>query len=143
MASTIIILCVRARLPLFNRAQASLLGSVFSNMLLVLGCCFLFGGLKHKEQRFNSTSAIANMSLLLLSSMALILPTPLSHATVSWTSALIVFCPPQKITPRFGLAVHDLTPCDVVRTARCGQWGLDLDILRGEEARRLVVSSCS
>ncbi|CAM9869551.1 unnamed protein product [Ectocarpus sp. 12 AP-2014] len=60
--------------------QASLLGSVFSNMLLVLGCCFFFGGLKHKEQRFNSTSAIANMSLLLLSSLALVLPTPLSHA---------------------------------------------------------------
>lgn len=63
--------------------QASLLGSVFSNMLLVLGCCFFFGGLKHKEQRFNSTSAIANMSLLLLSSLALVLPTPLSHAAVS------------------------------------------------------------
>ena len=51
-------------------------------MLLVLGCCFFFGGLKHKEQRFNSTSAIANMSLLLLSSLALVLPTPLSHAAV-------------------------------------------------------------
>ena len=62
--------------------QASLLGSVFSNMLLVLGCCFFFGGLKHKEQHFNSTSAVANMSLLLLSSLALVLPTPLSHATV-------------------------------------------------------------
>eukprot|EP00904_Undaria_pinnatifida_P000133 jgi/Undpi1/1011/HiC_scaffold_10.g04475.m1 len=61
--------------------QASLLGSVFSNMLLVLGCCFFFGGLKHKEQHFNSTSAVANMSLLLLSSLALVLPTPLSHAT--------------------------------------------------------------
>lgn len=63
--------------------QASLLGSVFSNMLLVLGCCFFFGGLKHKEQHFNSTSAVANMSLLLLSSLALVLPTPLSHAAVS------------------------------------------------------------
>lgn len=63
--------------------QASLLGSVFSNMLLVLGCCFFFGGLKHKEQRFNATSAIANMSLLLLSSLALVLPAPLSHAAVS------------------------------------------------------------
>lgn len=63
--------------------QASLLGSVFSNMLLVLGCCFFFGGINHKEQRFNSTSAIANMSLLLLSSLALVLPTPLSHAAVS------------------------------------------------------------
>lgn len=63
--------------------QASLLGSVFSNMLLVLGCCFFFGGIYYPEQRFNSTSAIANMSLLLLSSLALVLPTPLSHAAVS------------------------------------------------------------
>jgi hypothetical protein len=28
--------------------QASLLGSIFSNLLLVLGCCFFFGGLVHK-----------------------------------------------------------------------------------------------
>lgn len=58
------------------------MGSVFSNMLLVLGCCFFFGGINHKEQRFNATSAIANMSLLLLSSLALVLPTPLTHAQV-------------------------------------------------------------
>jgi Ca2+:H+ antiporter len=30
--------------------QASLIGSVFSNLLLVLGMCFFIGGLKHKEQ---------------------------------------------------------------------------------------------
>lgn len=64
-------------------AQASLLGSVFSNMLLVLGCCFLFAGIDRKELHFNSTGAVANMSLLLLSSLALVLPTPLSGATVS------------------------------------------------------------
>jgi Ca2+:H+ antiporter len=60
--------------------QASLMGSVFSNMLLVLGCCFFFGGIKHKEQQFNSTSAVANMSLLMLSSLAIVLPTPLADA---------------------------------------------------------------
>lgn len=108
MVSTIIAPRVRARFPLFNLAQASLLGSVFSNMLLVLGCCFLFGGLKHKEQRFNSTSAIANMSLLLLSSMALILPTPLSHASVSGTPALIVFCPHNLLSTRVPFAT--MTP---------------------------------
>ena len=47
--------------------QASMLGSVFSNLLLVVGCCFFFGGLKFKEQRFNSVSTTANMSLLSLS----------------------------------------------------------------------------
>mmetsp|Transcript_6526 Transcript_6526/g.9841 ORF Transcript_6526/g.9841 Transcript_6526/m.9841 type:complete len:475 (-) Transcript_6526:71-1495(-) len=60
--------------------QASLMGSVFSNMLLVLGCCFFFGGLKYTEQHFNSTSAVANMSLLMLSSLAIVLPTPLADA---------------------------------------------------------------
>jgi Ca2+:H+ antiporter len=31
---------------------ASLLGSILSNLLLVLGTCFLVGGMKYKEQRF-------------------------------------------------------------------------------------------
>src|SRR5271155_5840577 len=35
--------------------QASLLGSMLSNLLLVLGMCFFFGGLRHKEQEFNMT----------------------------------------------------------------------------------------
>lgn len=59
--------------------QASMIGSIFSNLLLVLGCCFFFGGLKYKEQSFNSTAATANMSLLALSSIALVLPTPFAE----------------------------------------------------------------
>ncbi len=59
--------------------QASMLGSVFSNLLLVLGCCFLFGGMKYKEQTFNATSASSNMNLLALSSLALVLPTPFAN----------------------------------------------------------------
>eukprot|EP00968_Pinguiococcus_pyrenoidosus_P025780 scaffold7024_cov229-Pinguiococcus_pyrenoidosus.AAC.1 len=64
--------------------QASMLGSVLSNLLLVLGTCFFLGGLvpsdngrglKYPALRFNSTSAVANMSLLLLSSMAMVIPT--------------------------------------------------------------------
>jgi Ca2+:H+ antiporter len=59
--------------------QASMLGSIFSNLLLVLGSCFFFGGLFHKEQSFNSTAATANMGLLALSSIALVLPTPFAE----------------------------------------------------------------
>ena len=59
--------------------QASMIGSIFSNLLLVLGCCFFFGGLYHKEQEFNSTAATANMGLLALSSIALVLPTPFAE----------------------------------------------------------------
>lgn len=59
--------------------QASMIGSIFSNLLLVLGCCFFFGGLYYKEQTFNSTAATANMGLLALSSIALVLPTPFAE----------------------------------------------------------------
>mmetsp|Transcript_14828 Transcript_14828/g.21884 ORF Transcript_14828/g.21884 Transcript_14828/m.21884 type:complete len:422 (-) Transcript_14828:302-1567(-) len=79
--------------------QASMIGSVFSNLLLVLGCCFFFGGIKYKEQSFNGTAATANMTLLLLSSMAFVLPTPFAayyeitdeHVlTVSRTAAIFL-----------------------------------------------------
>jgi len=53
--------------------QGSMLGSIFSNLLLVLGLCFCVGGMK---QDFNPTAAIANTSLLALSAMAIAMPTP-------------------------------------------------------------------
>lgn len=59
--------------------QASMIGSIFSNLLLVLGCCFFFGGLKYKEQSYNGTAATANLGLLSLSSIALVLPTPFAE----------------------------------------------------------------
>ena len=59
--------------------QASMIGSIFSNLLLVLGCCFFFGGLYYKEQKFSSLNATTSMGLLALSSIALILPTPFAE----------------------------------------------------------------
>nr|GEU79806.1 vacuolar cation/proton exchanger 3-like isoform X1 [Tanacetum cinerariifolium] len=48
--------------------QQSLLGSILSNMLLVLGCAFFTGGIVHypKVQRFNQTAAIVSSGLLLM-----------------------------------------------------------------------------
>jgi Ca2+:H+ antiporter len=54
--------------------QASLLGSMLSNLLLVLGMCFFFGGLKHKEQEFNMTAAQTATSLLALAISSLLIP---------------------------------------------------------------------
>ena len=34
-----------------------MLGSILSNLLLVLGCAFLAGGVNKKEQRFNATAS--------------------------------------------------------------------------------------
>lgn len=54
--------------------QASMLGSILSNLLLVLGSCFIVGGLRYKEQFFNQTAAQTMGSLLAVSVMALLLP---------------------------------------------------------------------
>ncbi|KAF9585169.1 hypothetical protein BGW38_003607 [Lunasporangiospora selenospora] len=54
--------------------QASVLGSVLSNLLLVLGLCFLFGGIKFQFQTFNQTAAQTSASLLAISCMSLLIP---------------------------------------------------------------------
>ncbi|EPZ31149.1 Calcium/proton exchanger CAX domain-containing protein [Rozella allomycis CSF55] len=59
---------------LIRVVQASLLGSILSNLLLVLGFCFVAGGLKHKEQRFNMTAAQTSSSLMTMSVMSLLVP---------------------------------------------------------------------
>jgi calcium/proton exchanger cax len=54
--------------------QASLLGSILSNLLLVLGLCFLAGGIKFSEQKFNVTSAQTSAAMLALSVLSLVIP---------------------------------------------------------------------
>ncbi|KAH8905274.1 calcium/proton exchanger [Coniochaeta sp. PMI_546] len=55
--------------------QASLLGSILANLLLILGMCFLFGGLRYREQIYNSTVTQMSACLLSLSVTSLLLPT--------------------------------------------------------------------
>jgi len=64
----------------FRIVQASMIGSIYSNLLLVLGCSFFFGGIKHSEQSYNHMVATANMGLLCLSSIAFVLPTQFAES---------------------------------------------------------------
>ncbi|KAE9334077.1 hypothetical protein PF008_g14152 [Phytophthora fragariae] len=57
-----------------NVVQSSLIGSVLSNLLLVLGCAFIAGGVRNKESSFNAVGASTNSSLLMLASFAMLLP---------------------------------------------------------------------
>jgi len=56
--------------------QCSLIGSIFSNSLLVLGCSFLANGFYYEESTFNTAVTSANVTLLLVSSFVMILPAP-------------------------------------------------------------------
>ena len=64
-----------------------MLGSILSNILLVLGCCFLAGGIKNTgspnkiatdiEQKFNTTAAGTMSSLMIVAAASLIIPAAL------------------------------------------------------------------
>lgn len=62
-----------------------MLGSILSNILLVLGCCFFVGGLRYPEQSFNSTVASTMSSLMAVASASLIIPATL-YAALSRSS---------------------------------------------------------
>ncbi|XP_024368652.1 vacuolar cation/proton exchanger 3 [Physcomitrium patens] len=81
-ATEMIICIIALRKKMIRVVQLSLLGSILSNMLLVLGCAFFFGGLKHsqKDQKFNKVTAQVSASLLLMAVMGLLFPAVL-HAT--------------------------------------------------------------
>jgi len=61
--------------------QASLIGSILGNLLLVMGLAFVWGGIHHSEQSFSETQVSSNGSLLLLSMIVLVIPT-VFHSTV-------------------------------------------------------------
>jgi Ca2+:H+ antiporter len=71
--------------------QSSMLGSILSNILLVLGCCFVAGGIHNTrtgtaagiEQDFNSTVASTMSSLMAVASASLIIPATLYAALSS------------------------------------------------------------
>jgi Ca2+:H+ antiporter len=54
--------------------QAAIIGSILSNILLVLGLAFVVGGLRNGVQRFSSDRARTSTVLMVLATAALVLP---------------------------------------------------------------------
>ena len=54
--------------------QASLIGSILGNLLLVLGLSLLWGGINHQKQTFNQPALSMSGSLLLLAVLAMLIP---------------------------------------------------------------------
>ncbi|CAK9012408.1 Vacuolar calcium ion transporter (High copy number undoes manganese protein 1) (Manganese resistance 1 protein) (Vacuolar Ca(2+)/H(+) exchanger) [Durusdinium trenchii] len=55
--------------------QCTLLGSILSNLLLVMGCAFFLGGLRYPVQKFSQPGAATQCSLMALSVFTIGLPT--------------------------------------------------------------------
>lgn len=73
-AAELIIAIVALRAGYLDIVKASLTGSIIGNILLVLGASFLAGGLRYKIQEYNAITARAQSQMLLLTSVAIIIP---------------------------------------------------------------------
>jgi Ca2+:H+ antiporter len=60
--------------------KASVAGAIVTNTLFMLGASFLLGGLKHHVQEYNRVSARLQASLLLLATIALLVPSAVKVA---------------------------------------------------------------
>ena len=54
--------------------QASLVGSILGNLLLVMGLALLWGGINHQRQTFNQSAQSMSGSLLLIAVLAMMIP---------------------------------------------------------------------
>jgi Ca2+:H+ antiporter len=59
--------------------QASLIGSILGNLLLVMGLAFVWGGIHYTEQKFSETQVSSNGSLLLLAMIVLVIPSVFNY----------------------------------------------------------------
>lgn len=70
------IMCIQAiRLGLVRIVQGNLLGSILSNMLLILGMAMFCAGLRVRSQTFDTHAAAANMTCQVVASISVCLPT--------------------------------------------------------------------
>jgi Ca2+:H+ antiporter len=78
-AAELIIALMALRAGLYDVVKASITGSIIGNILLVLGLAVLAGGVKHRRQTFNRTSAGIGATLLVLSAIGLVVPAIFHH----------------------------------------------------------------
>ncbi|KAG9686881.1 Ca2+:H+ antiporter, partial [Aureobasidium melanogenum] len=60
--------------------QAAILGSILANLLLCMGLCFFFGGLRRHEQQFHDVVSDTGSNLMLVAGMALVIPVTYANA---------------------------------------------------------------
>ncbi|MBE9199594.1 MULTISPECIES: calcium/proton exchanger [unclassified Nodularia (in: cyanobacteria)] len=81
-ATELIIALVALNAGLVDVVKASITGSIISNLLLVMGFSMFLGGLRYKEQTFQSVVARMNASSMNLAVIAILLPTAMNYTSI-------------------------------------------------------------
>jgi Ca2+:H+ antiporter len=87
-AAELIIAFVALHAGLHQVVEASIIGSVVGNILLVLGAAMLAGGIRYPEQHFNPLGARSQATMLMLAAVALVLPAAF-QAAAGTTSGML------------------------------------------------------
>ena len=106
-ATELIIALIALNEGLVGVVKSSIVGSIISNLLLVLGLSMLLGGIKFKEQDFQPVMARVNASAMNLAVIAILLPT-----AVGFTSTTIPESTLQSLSDAVAIiliAVYGLT----------------------------------
>jgi Ca2+:H+ antiporter len=85
-ATELIVAVFALRAGLFDVVKASIAGSIIGNVLVVLGFAALIGGLRREKQSFQAVAASTNASMLLLATVALLVPAIFLHTTPAQAS---------------------------------------------------------
>lgn len=104
-AAELIIGALALREGLTDLVKASITGSIIGNLLLVFGASALVGGLKHPVQHFNRTAAGLGTTMLLLSTIALVVP-----AVFHWLSRGVPNSPELKLDTEIAVVLF-ITYC--------------------------------
>jgi Ca2+:H+ antiporter len=74
-AVELIIAVFALREGLLGLVQASIVGSILNNLLLLIGLSIFFGGIRYKEQTFNKDSVGVSSTMLIIAMVGLAIPT--------------------------------------------------------------------
>ncbi|KAM4102500.1 hypothetical protein ACJW30_06G005000 [Castanea mollissima] len=104
-ATELIISILALKSGMISVVQLSLLGSILSNLLLVLGCAFFcIGFVFHTEQLFNKTTAVVYSGLLFMAVMGLLFP-----AVLHYTHTELYFGKSELAVSRFSSCIMLVT----------------------------------
>jgi Ca2+:H+ antiporter len=95
----LVIAVTALRAGMLDLVKASLTGAVVTNSLFMLGASFLLGGMRNRVQEFNPANARLQTGMLLLASIALLIPSAITR------SGAAVDVPAFTQTLSLGLAV--------------------------------------
>src|SRR6478672_6380427 len=76
----LIIALTALRAGQYMLVKASIAGPIVANTLFIMGGAFFLGGLKHHVQEYNKVSAHLHAALLLLATVALLIPSAIAQA---------------------------------------------------------------